>query len=176
MKTTGRVRRACYAVGLAGFLATVVEPALHDGRAWADHPTAARDPEASTLPASPMTTDTRAPVPLTRMMAEHQKQNMREHLAAVQEIVAGLAADDLKAVGVAARKIGYSDAMEQMCRHMGAGAAGFTEMALAFHHRADTIAEAADKGDAKEVLRALSATVQACVGCHATYRQQIVNE
>jgi DNA-binding MarR family transcriptional regulator len=35
--------------------------------------------------------DTRAPVPLLPMMANHQKQNMRDHLVAVQEIVAALA-------------------------------------------------------------------------------------
>ncbi len=120
--------------------------------------------------------DARTPLPLMAMMAEHQKRNMRDHLAAVQQIVAGLAADDMTEVATAARRIGYSDAMAQMCQHMGAGAAGFTEMALAFHRTADTIAEAAQRGDREAATTALAATLRTCVGCHATYRQQVVDE
>jgi len=120
--------------------------------------------------------DTRAAVPLTAMMAAHQKQNMRDHLAAVQEIVAGLAAGDMSAVEKAARRIGYSDAMAQMCRHMGAGAPGFTDLALAFHHTADTIADAAQRGDRKATTKALAATLHTCVGCHAAYRQEVVDQ
>lgn len=120
--------------------------------------------------------DARAPLPLTAVMAEHQKRNMREHLAAVQEIVVALAADDLAAAGTAARKLGSSDTMTQMCQHMGAGAAGFTEKALAFHRTADTIATAAGKGDKPGVVRALGDTLQACVGCHAAYRQEVVDQ
>src|SRR4051794_15995810 len=63
--------------------------------------------------------DTRAPVPLLPMMAEHQKQQMRSHLSAVQEIVAALANNDFGSVEVATKKIGYSDSMAQMCTHMG---------------------------------------------------------
>ncbi|MFI5394340.1 MAG: hypothetical protein ACHQ9S_02305 [Candidatus Binatia bacterium] len=73
------------------------------------------------------------PLPLMAMMADHQKRNMRDHLAAVQEIVAGFAAADMSAVEKAARRIGSSETMAQMCQHMGAGAAGFTNMALGFH-------------------------------------------
>jgi len=123
-----------------------------------------------------MSLDARAPVPLTAMMAEHQKRNMRDHLAAVQEIVAALAADDLDGVAEAARRIGSSDTMAAMCDHMGAGAPGFTEMALGFHRTADTIGEAARRDDAKGALRALGDTLRTCVGCHAAYRQEIVDE
>ena len=71
--------------------------------------------------------DTRTPVPLLPMMADHQKRNMRDHLLAVQEIVAALAADNFAAVERSAGRIGYSEQMGQMCVHMGAGAPGFTE-------------------------------------------------
>jgi cytochrome c556 len=120
--------------------------------------------------------DTRTPLPLTAMMAEHQKRNMRDHLAAIQEIVAALAADDMSAVEKAARRIGYSATMAQMCQHMGAAAPGFTDVALAFHRTADTIADAAQRGDRKAVTGALAATLGTCVGCHATYQQQVVDE
>jgi cytochrome c556 len=120
--------------------------------------------------------DTRQPLPLLAMMADHQKQNMREHLAAVQAIIAAIGRDDMDAVSSAASRLGYSEAMGQMCEHMGAAAPGFTPMALNFHHTADTIGEAARRGDRAGVLSALDRTLQTCVGCHATYRQEVVEE
>jgi cytochrome c556 len=120
--------------------------------------------------------DTRQPLPLPAMMAEHQKQNMRGHLAAIEAIVAAIGHDDMDAVAQAAGRIGYSQAMGQMCEHMGAAAPGFTAMALNFHHTADTIGDAARRGDRAGVLSALDRTLQTCVSCHATYRQEVVDE
>lgn len=120
--------------------------------------------------------DVRKPLPLPAMMAAHQKQNMRDHLAAVQAIIAALGHDDMDGVAKAAGRLGYSEAMGQMCEHMGAAAPGFTPMALNFHHTADTIGHAAKKGDRAGVLTALDNTLQTCVGCHATYRQDVVDE
>jgi hypothetical protein len=65
--------------------------------------------------------------------------------------------------------------MQQMCQHMGAGAEGFTEMALDFHRRADAIGEAARAHDRAAVLRAMSNTLRSCTGCHAAFRQEIVD-
>jgi hypothetical protein len=120
--------------------------------------------------------DTRAPVPLLPMMANHQKQNMRDHLAAVQEIVGGLARNDFSAIESSAKRMGYSEQMGAMCSHMGAGAPGFTEQALAFHKTADTIADAARSKDRDAVVRALGTTLGTCTGCHAVWKQQIVDE
>jgi cytochrome c556 len=124
--------------------------------------------------ASGMARDTRTPVPMAPMMAQHQREQMRGHLSAVQEIVAALAKSDFKGVEAGSKKIGYSDSMAQMCTHMGAGAPGFTEAAIHFHKTADTIGAAARKKDRAAVLGALGATLNTCVGCHATYKQQIV--
>jgi hypothetical protein len=118
--------------------------------------------------------DPRAPVPLLPMMANHQKQNMREHLAAVQQIVAAAGVSDFSAIEDAARRIGYSEPMAQMCNHLGAAAPGFTDRALAFHHTADRIASAAREHDLPAVLRALGETLSSCTGCHAAFKQQIV--
>jgi hypothetical protein len=120
--------------------------------------------------------DARKPLPLLPMMAEHQKQSMREHLAAVQAIVAALARDGLGGAGKAAAGLGSSEAMGRMCEHLGAAAPGFTPMALAFHRTADTIGDAAARGDRAGVLTALDRTLQACVACDATYRQEIVDD
>jgi cytochrome c556 len=125
---------------------------------------------------STSTAETRQPLPLPAMMAEHQKQNMREHLAAIQAIVAAIGRDDMDAIAKAAARIGYSEPMAQMCEHMGAAAPGFTAMALSFHHTADAIGEAARRGDRAGVLTSLDRTLQTCVGCHATYRQEVVDE
>ena len=132
------------------------------------------DDQAHKMP--PASMDRRMPLPLLAMMAEHQKQNMREHLMAVQGIVAAISRDDMDGVAKAAGRIGYSESMGQMCEHMGAAAPGFTERALNFHHAADTIGEAARRGDRPAVLTALDRTLQACVGCHAAFRQEIVDE
>lgn len=118
--------------------------------------------------------DQRRPVPLLPMMAHHQKTNMREHLEAVQEVVAASAVGDFDRVAVAAQRMGFSESMGRMCEHMGAGAPGFTEQALAFHHTADEIVRAAKRQDSPAVLTALSKTLSACTNCHAAFKQQPV--
>ena len=120
--------------------------------------------------------DGRTPVPLVPMMANHQKQNMRDHLLAVQEIVSALATKDFAAIQKSAARIGYSEQMGQMCTHMGAGAPGFTDAALEFHHTADTITDAAKKQDLDAVLAALNKTLATCTSCHAKFKQRVVDE
>lgn len=120
--------------------------------------------------------DSRRAVPLPPLMAKHQKENMREHLAVVQEIIAAAASDDFTAVERATSRIGYSEQMGQMCTHMGAAAPGFTEQALIFHRTADSIAVAARQHDRDGVLRALSNTLQACTACHSGWKQEVVDD
>ncbi len=119
--------------------------------------------------------DPRRPVPLQPMMAWHQKQNMQEHLVAIEGIVAALANEDWEAVKKASASIESSPQMQQMCQHMGAGAEGFTQMALDFHTRADGIAEAATAKDVKATLKATAHTLQACTSCHAAFRQDVID-
>ena len=140
-------------------------------------PATTSPPPSASSPSDALDTmDKRMPVPLLPMMANHQKEAMREHLVAVQEIVAALHADDFVAVERAAGRIGFSDQMGRMCSHMGAGAPGFTEQALAFHHTADEIAIAAKKRDRDGVTKALDATLKTCTSCHAVWKQQVVDE
>ncbi len=120
--------------------------------------------------------DAREAVPLIPMMADHQKQNMRDHLLAVQQIIAAAGTRDFAAIEQAASRIGYSEQMGMMCRHMGAGAPGFTDAALAFHHTADGIAVAARKKDLDGVMKALGSTLQTCTNCHKKYKQRVVDE
>ena len=119
--------------------------------------------------------DHRTPVPLQPMMAWHQKQNMMEHLVAIERITDGLAREDWNEVARASALIESSPQMQDMCQHMGAGAPGFTETALDFDRRADAIGVAARARDATAVLRAMSHTLQSCTGCHAAFRQEVVS-
>jgi hypothetical protein len=121
-------------------------------------------------------TDHRKPLILPAMMAAHQRQNMRQHLVAVQEIASALAGDDFAGVERVAKKLGYSEQMGQMCNMMGAATPGFTPMALNFHHTADGIADAARRHDRSAVLTALGNTLATCTTCHATFRQEVVDE
>lgn len=117
--------------------------------------------------------DPRQPVPMPATMASHQKQQMRDHLVAIQGVMAGLAADDLPAVRAAALRLGTSPEMSATCERMGAEAEGFTERALDFHHRADAIAAAAEAGDRGAVIAATADTLHACTACHERFRQEV---
>ncbi len=78
-------------------------------------------------------------------------------------------------IAEASALIETSPQMKTMCEHMGAGAEGFTEMALEFHSRADAIGAAARDQDGPAVLKATAKTLKACTGCHAAYRQDVVD-
>jgi hypothetical protein len=54
------------------------------------------------------------------MMAEHQKQNMRQHLVAVRDIVNALSASDCAAVEKFAAALGTTPEMARTCNVMGA--------------------------------------------------------
>lgn len=119
--------------------------------------------------------DPRQPVPLQPMMAWHQKQNMQDHLVVIQQIQDALARDDWEKVVEVSERIGSSPQMARMCQHMGAGAPGFTELALEFHRRADGITAAATARDLKATLSATASTLETCTSCHAAYRQEVVD-
>jgi hypothetical protein len=138
-------------------------------------PAPAPDPRLAALDALDAM-DTRKPVPLLPMMSNHQKQNMRDHLLVVQEIVLALATDDFAAVEKASTRFASSPQMAQMCTHMGMGAPGFSDQALGFHKTADAITAAAKKKNHKAVLDALGQTLTTCTTCHATWKQSVVDE
>jgi len=119
--------------------------------------------------------DTRMPVPMQPMMADHQKRNMRGHLEAMQQVTAALAHEDWEGVAEAAGRMGSSPEMAMMCTHMGAGAEGLPPLALSFHEQADAIAVAAGQRDTQAVLEATARTLEVCTTCHAQYRQDVVS-
>ena len=167
---------------LLGFLASsqlltlTPAPAVH-ATDHEDHAAvAAEAPTAATAANAAGMLDTRTPVPLLPMMAQHQKEQMRDHLLAIQEIIEATSREAWQEVETSAARIGYSESMAAMCEHMGAATPGFSDVALRFHQTADLIAEAARAHDAKSVLEKTAATVAVCTGCHAAYKQQIVDD
>lgn len=98
-----------------------------------------------------------------------------EHLVAIERITEALSREDWEGVAAASAVIESSPQMQRMCEHMGAGADGFTELALEFHRRADMIGHAARERDGAAVPRATSSTLQTCTSCHANYRQDVVD-
>ncbi len=119
--------------------------------------------------------DERKPVPQPPPMADHMRRDMRDHLAVVQQVVAGLASDDFDKAAKAAGRLARRPGQAEQCEHMGAGAAGFTERALGLHDAGDALLSALNKGDKSAALSALSTTLQSCTSCHAQYRQELVS-
>jgi len=119
--------------------------------------------------------DARTPVPQPPTMALHMRKDMRDHLAVVQEVTSALAADDFAAAALATERIANVPGRSQQCEHMGAGAEGFTPLALGLHAAGDKLLAATRAEDRAASLGALSTLLQSCTGCHATYRQEVVS-
>lgn len=119
--------------------------------------------------------DGRMAVPMLPRMSQRQKQNMRAHLESVQRIIGALAREDWEEVTAASKEIGSSNGMRGMCGRMGRAAPAMAQMGRAFHEQADGITEAASGKDVAGTLAALSSTVQVCTGCHAAFRQDVVD-
>ncbi len=128
------------------------------------------------MSSSAFSTDTRKPLPLTAMMADHQKQNMRGHLEAMRDLVEAFTEKNFKKIEEAGKKLGTSPQMAMMCEHMGKGAPGFTELAMKMHTSADEITKAGQKKNLKEAMLATSRTLKNCTTCHAMYKQEVMSE
>ncbi len=119
--------------------------------------------------------DRRAPVPLRPKMAWDQKQKMMTFLVAIERVSEALAGDDWEAVGRASAVLGTSPQTRSRCGRVDAASDAITTMAIDFRCRADAIGAAARAEDRAAVLRAMADTVQACNGCHAAFRQDVVD-
>src|SRR3954464_6671148 len=86
------------------------DPPQAPKQALTSSPSSASAPASSARPSGAQQAldrlDARAPVPLLPMMANHQKQSMRDHLTAVQQIVAAAASNDFATIEKAAARLG----------------------------------------------------------------------
>jgi hypothetical protein len=127
------------------------------------------------LPAS-AAEDPRQPVTMPGMMQEHMRANMRDHLLALGEIQAALAAGQYDAAAdIAERRLGMTSLDAHGARHVaGLMPEGMQATGTAMHHAASRFAvtaqEAAVTGDLARALGGLAEVTQQCVACHAAYR------
>jgi len=116
--------------------------------------------------------DTRTALMMSPEKAQHQLQNMRNHVIAVQSILNYLSKDQYdKASEVAATKLGLTDEMKMMCSSF--NNENFEKLGLEFHTNADKMAETFKTKDKNESLKALALTMNSCVACHSSFKQQI---
>jgi cytochrome c556 len=118
--------------------------------------------------------DTREKVNFPEMMKQHQLSNMRDHLAALNEILALLAKSELdKAADIAEHRLGMTSMASHNASHMAPYMPkGMQAIGSEMHHAASRFALAAQEGDLPRALDSLSKVTQQCVACHSTYRVQ----
>jgi len=125
------------------------------------------------LPVGPAAADdARTPVELPQMMKEHMLANMRDHLAAINEILAYLGNGELEQ---AAETAEYRLGMSSLEAHGASHLARFMPEAMreagtAMHRAASRFALTAQEGEALAAYRALSNITAACVACHSGYK------
>jgi hypothetical protein len=119
-----------------------------------------------------MAADERQLVELPEMMQGHMLHNMRDHLMALNEILAYMAEDKLdKAAEVAETRIGMSSLETHGAAHM----APFMPKPMQdagtnMHRAASRFALKAQEGGKLQAYAALQGITAACVACHSAYR------
>ena len=116
--------------------------------------------------------DTRQFVDLPEMMQRHMMSNMRDHLAAINEILVDMANGELdQAAGVAESRLGMSSLELHGASHMAKFMPeGMRQAGTSMHKAASRFALTAQEGEASQAYKALSDVTSACVACHSGYR------
>ena len=116
--------------------------------------------------------DPRALVELPEMMQRHMLSNMRDHLAAIDEILVNIQKGYLdQAAGIAESRLGMSSLESHGARHMSMFMPeGMRQAGMNMHRAASRFALKAEEGDVLETYNALSDITTACVTCHTAYR------
>jgi len=98
--------------------------------------------------------------------------NMRDHLAAINEILIYLGNDDLEgAAETAEYRLGMSSLESHGASHMaGFMPEGMRRAGTTMHRAASRFALKAQEGEVLAAYRALSDITSACVACHSAYR------
>ena len=116
--------------------------------------------------------DTRQFVPLPEMMQQHMMSNMRDHLAAIDEILLKMANGELEqAAEIAESRLGMSSLESHGASHMARFMPeGMRSTGTTMHRAASRFALKAQEGEAFPAYKALSEVTSACVACHTGYR------
>jgi hypothetical protein len=129
---------------------------------------------AATPPTAPPVTDSRALVDMPPAARALMRQDMLDHLSALNSLIASLAQGDMAAVAETAEsQLGLSS----MGKHSASGnppgrfmPTPMRSIGRSMHEAASELAVAAKQGDSKATLTALSKVTQGCVACHLSYR------
>lgn len=118
------------------------------------------------------TDDPRVVVTLPAMMQKHMLSNMRDHLAAINEILIYLADDDLeKAAEIAEFRLGMSALASHGAEHMSKYMPeGMRATGTQMHRAASRFALKAQEGEVLTAYKALTEVTSACVACHAGFK------
>ncbi|MES9964023.1 MAG: hypothetical protein ABW116_10825 [Candidatus Sedimenticola sp. 20ELBAFRAG] len=124
------------------------------------------------LPLAAAAEDARQLVKMPSMMQEHMLGNMRDHLLALDEILAHLAQDNLdKAADIAENRLGMSSLDAHGADHMaGFMPEGMRSTGTGMHKAASRFALKAQEGELLPAYKALKEITASCVACHAAYR------
>lgn len=106
------------------------------------------------------------------MMQQHMMSNMRDHLAAINEILVLLGNGELdKAAETAEFRLGMSSLESHGASHLARFMPGEMRRAgTAMHRAASRFALKTQEGEVLPAYRALSDITSACVACHSGYR------
>jgi cytochrome c556 len=129
-------------------------------------------PPAKEGPPPVIQQDERVTLHLSQSAEAGMKQTMREHLEALQAIVAGLGRQDFeRAAKIAHEELGFPKHHQAMQREVGATfPPKYHELAMAHHQEAEDLAKMIPSKDIKAILPQLEKTIGACVACHRAYR------
>jgi hypothetical protein len=116
--------------------------------------------------------DTRQYVAFPVELQQKMMANMRDHMAALNEILEDMANNELdKAADVAEQRLGLSARRAHdtgsLAKYM---PPGMRQAGYNMHSAASRFAEIAKKGDAESAYEALPEVTGACVECHAGYK------
>jgi hypothetical protein len=116
--------------------------------------------------------DPRQLVQLPQMMQQHMLSNMRDHLSALNEILASMSKGDLDtAAEIAEQRLGMSSLESHGASHMAKYMpAGMREAGTNMHQAASRFALKAQEGESLPAYKMLSEISSACVVCHTGYR------
>jgi hypothetical protein len=116
--------------------------------------------------------DVRKLVKLPDMMQQHMMSNMRDHLAAINEILINMTNNNLdQAAQIAEKRLGMSSLDSHGASHMAPFMPeGMRSAGTSMHRAASRFALRAEEGELLPAYSALSEITSACVACHSGYR------
>lgn len=116
--------------------------------------------------------DARQFIQLPERMQQHMMSNMRDHLAAINEILINMANSEFeKASDIAESRLGMSSLKSHGASHMANFMPeGMRQAGTSMHRAASRFARKTQEEDILPAYNALAEVTSACVNCHSGYR------